>query len=214
MSLKHGLLGLLTQSPKTGYELDKQFNTMLGGFWQAKGSQIYRELDTMEKMGWLTSQQVVQEDKPNKRVYSITPSGKEEFANWMESGSVDLSIKSAFLMRVFFADNSQIVGLLRCYLDALEDLQPSTGGNALTNLYTQMINQTKREWVQVASGGFIRPLAPTTMEHKLGGYDYEIFPDEVSKTRVITSAVKHSDIFEQIQGGYHGTGGHGLLYCL
>ena len=60
MSLKHGLLGLLNYGPMTGYELDKAFKASLSFFWQAKASQIYRELGTMEQNGWLTSKRIVQ----------------------------------------------------------------------------------------------------------------------------------------------------------
>lgn len=83
MSLKHGLLGLLNYGSMTGYELDKIFRDSLSFFWQAKTSQIYRELDTMECHGWLTSERIIQNDKPNKRVYTITDSGKEELGNWL-----------------------------------------------------------------------------------------------------------------------------------
>ena len=55
MSLKHGLLGLLNYGSMTGYELNKVFRDSLSFFWQAKTSQIYRELDAMERCGWLTS---------------------------------------------------------------------------------------------------------------------------------------------------------------
>jgi len=105
MSLKHGLLGLLNYEPMTGYDLNKEFNGSLGYFWPAKASQIYRELDAMEKCGWLTSERVIQDEKPNKRVYSLTEQGKAEFMDWLSSldpikGSP--SMRNAFLMRVFF----------------------------------------------------------------------------------------------------------------
>ena len=43
----------------TGYELDKAFKASLAFFWQAKASQIYRELDAMERSGWLTSKRIL-----------------------------------------------------------------------------------------------------------------------------------------------------------
>ena len=54
MSLKHGLLGLLNYGNMTGYDIDRTFKDSLFLFWQAQTSQIYRELNTMEKLGWLT----------------------------------------------------------------------------------------------------------------------------------------------------------------
>jgi len=105
MSLKHGLLGLLNyEDAMTGYELDKLFKESLNHFWQAKTSQIYRELSAMEEMGWLTSERVIQEDKPNKRVYSLTDAGRAELIEWLSSPDNVLAggVKSTFLMRIFF----------------------------------------------------------------------------------------------------------------
>ena len=119
MSLKHGLLGLLNYEPRTGYELAKDFKESLAYFWTAKASQIYRELDAMEKSGWLASERVIQEDKPNKRVYSITNAGKEELLNWLSSYdpfSTPQSHKSAFMMRMFFGgelDKEETIAMLR-----------------------------------------------------------------------------------------------------
>lgn len=122
MSLKHGLLGLLNYKSLTGYELDKTFRSSLSFFWQAKTSQIYRELDAMEEKGWLNSQRIMQTEKPNKRVYTITHSGKEELANWFSLPDSDIAdamrVKSAFLMRIFFAGETttqQALALLRSY---------------------------------------------------------------------------------------------------
>jgi len=84
MSLKHGLLGLLNYGSMTGYELDKAFKDSLSFFWQAKNSQIYRELDAMERCGWLTSERVIQNQKPNKRVYSIFFAGERSIDQSLE----------------------------------------------------------------------------------------------------------------------------------
>ncbi|MCL2873538.1 MAG: PadR family transcriptional regulator [Defluviitaleaceae bacterium] len=121
MSLKHGLLGLLNcEGPTTGYDLDKFFKNSLAHFWQAKSSHIYRELGKMEDEGWLTSERVLQEEKPNKRVYSITPLGKSELLNWLSSPDISLGggAKSSFLMRIFFAGEAgkeQTIKLLKEY---------------------------------------------------------------------------------------------------
>ncbi|MCL2412049.1 MAG: PadR family transcriptional regulator [Treponema sp.] len=110
MSLKHGLLGLLILEPHTGYELDKEFRESMKYIWQAKNSQIYNELDRMEQKGWLASERIIQDEKPNKRVYSITESGKVELLNWLSAPEDDLknalSQKDAFLLRVLLAGNA------------------------------------------------------------------------------------------------------------
>jgi len=106
MSLKHGLLGLLSfEGPTTGYDLDKFFKNSLGNFWHAKTSHIYRELRAMEEQGWLASERIVQEEKPNKRVYSITNEGKTELLSWLSSSDAGLGsrLKSVFMMKMFFS---------------------------------------------------------------------------------------------------------------
>lgn len=105
MSLKHGLLGLLNYGDKTGYELTKAFADSLAFFWQAQMSQIYRELNAMEKEGLLTSRAVIQTDKPNKRVYSITETGRAELNEWLKKDLTGelAATKNAFLMQLFFS---------------------------------------------------------------------------------------------------------------
>lgn len=105
MSLKHGLLGLLNYSDMTGYELAKAFNASLSFFWQAQTSQIYRELNKMEEQGCLSSRIEVQTDKPNKRIYSITETGKAELRSWLKAPMPDelLPTRSEVLLRLFFS---------------------------------------------------------------------------------------------------------------
>lgn len=152
MSLKHGLLGLLNYDSMTGYELSKVFKASLSFFWQAKTSQIYRELDAMERGGWLTSQRIMQTEKPNKRVYTITDSGKEEFKNWMSCPDSDIAdamrAKSAFLMRVFFAgeiSTEQSLEMLRAYREkCLESKEALKAAYAASSEYGVIVDDDKK----------------------------------------------------------------------
>ena len=106
MPLKHGLLGLLNYQNTTGYELNKSFKESLNFFWKAQTSQIYRELSKMENEGWLVSERIVQHKRPNKKVYSITDSGKKELDNWLNTNeSLEwITLRSEFLLKLFFSD--------------------------------------------------------------------------------------------------------------
>lgn len=132
MSLKHGLLGLLNYGQMTGYEIDKTFKNSFFLFWNAQTSQIYRELNGMEKRKWLTSEIVFQTDKPNKKIYSITDSGKQELQNWLAKSRLDseFQTRSTFLMKLFFSGGRDIqdnIAMLKEYkekcLDELADLE-------------------------------------------------------------------------------------------
>jgi DNA-binding PadR family transcriptional regulator len=130
MSLRHGLLGLLNYGKMTGYELDKTFKESLSFFWRGQTSQIYRELSAMEKAGWLSSEIIYQTEKPNKKLYAITKKGKAELTNWL-SASADkvveemLHVRSAFLMRLFFAGEIPVektADMIRSYRDKCREI--------------------------------------------------------------------------------------------
>jgi len=113
MSLPYGLLGLLMYQDSTGYELTKAFEESLNNFWHAQSSQIYRELDRMEKKELVASQYIIQEKRPNKRVYKITNKGRSALQSWLDSGAVEFkNTHVPLLVRVFFGANTPEVTLV------------------------------------------------------------------------------------------------------
>ena len=105
MSLKHGLLGFLSGSEYSGYDLEKMFRSSLVFFWNAKISQVYRDLHAMERQGWVESIEVIQRDRPSKKVYRITDSGQGELQDWLTNYDTvnDFEVRVGILMRMFFA---------------------------------------------------------------------------------------------------------------
>lgn len=104
MSLTYGILGFLSYGSMTGYDLAKAFGCSVNFFWNAQTSQIYRELGRMEGEGLVASELVLQTQRPNKKLYSITEKGRESFQGWLSSqeGMVH-PMKNAFLMKIFFS---------------------------------------------------------------------------------------------------------------
>ena len=100
--LKHGILGLLNYGSMTGYDIVRIFKDSLSYFWQAQTSQIYRELQTIKKNGWATDETVLQNSKPDKKIFTITESGKEELKRWLTKDSVEFELRSPLMMKVFF----------------------------------------------------------------------------------------------------------------
>ena len=100
--LKHGILGLLNYGSMTGYEINRAFRDSLNYFWKAQTSQIYRELQTLKSNGWATDEVVEQSDRPDKKVFSITDSGREELMRWLLDDNIDLGLRSSLLMKTFF----------------------------------------------------------------------------------------------------------------
>ena len=100
--LKHGILGLLNYGSMTGYEINKIFKDSLNYFWDAQTSQIYRELQTLKKNGWASDETIEQESKPDKKLFSITESGKQELKRWLSEENTGISIRSPLIMKTFF----------------------------------------------------------------------------------------------------------------
>ena len=104
MSLKHGILGLLTYSPMSGYDLMKAFNESLKFFWSAQTSQIYRELETMTSSGWIETHEESQRGHLVKTLFAITGEGRTELLRWLREGQDERSGgRSPFLLRLFFS---------------------------------------------------------------------------------------------------------------
>ncbi len=82
-ALKYAILGLLMQAPVTGYDISKAFGVGLGSFWNAKHSQIYPELKRLTEEGLIEYRTVIQGEKLEKKLYEITPAGKEDFLAWL-----------------------------------------------------------------------------------------------------------------------------------
>ena len=99
--LKHGILGLLNYRSMTGYQIMEVFRDSLNYFWTAQTSQIYRELQTLKKSGFVTDTAVKGEGRPDKKLFSITDAGKDELIRWLRTESC-LDTRSRLLMLTFF----------------------------------------------------------------------------------------------------------------
>ena len=99
--LKHGILGLLNYGDMTGYEIMTAFRDSLSHFWTAQTSQIYRELQVLEKAGWIESSLVEQRNRPDKKVLSITREGRNELNRWLKEEQHS-NVRMPFLLKTFF----------------------------------------------------------------------------------------------------------------
>lgn len=107
MSLKHGILGLLNYGPMSGYELSKAFDQSLNFFWSAQMSQVYRELETMRKGGWIKIEEETQHGRRVTTIFAITEAGREELLHWLQEPLVgEERGRSPFLLRLFFSSMS------------------------------------------------------------------------------------------------------------
>lgn len=122
MTLPFLLLGLLTDQPLSGYDLNKLFEATASHFWTAEQSQIYRALHTMVERGWVQAETIVQQGAPNKKVYHVTEAGQDALRAWLQTPFEQEPPRETWLGQLFFADHladEQVRPLLHTYADYL-----------------------------------------------------------------------------------------------
>lgn len=80
MALRHAILAALLEGEASGYDLSKRFDVSVANFWAATPQQLYRELERMEADGVVAARVVEQQRRPDKRMVSITATGRDELA--------------------------------------------------------------------------------------------------------------------------------------
>jgi DNA-binding PadR family transcriptional regulator len=83
VALPHAILVSLCEQSGSGYELARRFDRSIGHFSSATHQQIYRTLRTMEDDGWVHVTPVVQQGRPDKKVYTVSDGGRAELARWI-----------------------------------------------------------------------------------------------------------------------------------
>src|SRR4051812_2307954 len=84
MSIRHGLLALLAEGPRYGYQLRSDFEARTGATWPLNVGQVYSTLGRLERDG-LVAPADAEHDGPDTQVhYRITDAGRAEVAAWFE----------------------------------------------------------------------------------------------------------------------------------
>jgi PadR family transcriptional regulator PadR len=91
------LLLLLAESPAHGYELIERLRPF--GFDLSDPATIYKTLRLLESDGHVTSEWELSTRGPARRVYSLTPDGREMLQAWAQTLTKNREILSMFLDR-------------------------------------------------------------------------------------------------------------------
>ena len=99
------LLGLLAWEPMHGYELYHNLaSSPLGRVWYLGRSQMYKLLKELEALGYVEGRRKMQANRPAKKIYHITPPGREAFLRWLETPiATPRLIRVEFLAKLFLA---------------------------------------------------------------------------------------------------------------
>ncbi|MFI9202391.1 PadR family transcriptional regulator [Streptomyces sp. NPDC053048] len=104
MALRHAVLAALLDGEYSGYQLAKAFDVGVANFWHALPQQLYAELTGLEREGLVEGRQVVQESRPNKRLFRVTDAGLAELERFTATVSKPSFIRDDLLVKVQAAD--------------------------------------------------------------------------------------------------------------
>ncbi|MFI7451963.1 PadR family transcriptional regulator [Nonomuraea sp. NPDC049714] len=105
MALRHAVLAAMLDGAFSGYQLAKIFDVGVSNFWYASPQQLYTELAKLEKAGMIAGEQVIQLDRPNKRVFTVTEKGLDELAAFAATASKPLSMRDDLAVKVQAVDH-------------------------------------------------------------------------------------------------------------
>ena len=83
MSVPLTLLGLLEREPSYGYDLKRDYDTWFGRSKPLPFGQVYATLARLTRDGKIAPGEVESGDGPDRKRYSITLNGKQEFEVWL-----------------------------------------------------------------------------------------------------------------------------------
>jgi len=103
MDVRTVCLGALTLGDATGYEIRKMFEEgPFQYFTEAGFGSIYPALKKLHGEGFVTLDEQVQDSRPDKKVYSITPAGRAAFTAAIAQAPGADKFRSDFLLTLFF----------------------------------------------------------------------------------------------------------------
>lgn len=103
MDVKTVCLGMLTDGPASGYDMKKRFESCFGHFFPAGYGSIYPALANLAEHGMVEFEEVAQDGKPDRKVYSITGKGRESLAQSLSNPAPTHKVRSEFLAMMCFA---------------------------------------------------------------------------------------------------------------
>ncbi len=103
MDVKTLCLGLLTFGAASGYDLKKRFEQSFRHFYSAGYGSIYPALAYLADTGLVTCEEIVQDGRPDRKLYRLTDAGRAEFMKALSNTCPGHKMRSEFMAMMFFA---------------------------------------------------------------------------------------------------------------
>jgi len=94
------MLGLLSQiGPINGNALSRCADVMIGDYWTLTRSQVYRELQTLDELGYIAAGPA---GPRASRDYALTERGSAALVEWLSAGPADEVVRIPMLLTIRF----------------------------------------------------------------------------------------------------------------
>lgn len=162
------LLGALMSGPRHGYEILQFTEKALGATWVVGTSHLYILLKRLEGQNLLRSELQRQEPRPSKRIFTITPEGRERFLAWLHEPCRHVrDFRIEFMAKLFFFFQLSLAGgreLVEAQIKVLEsvDRQLRRSRKAESGPYDRLLFdfklatvETRLKWLSDKAGPFM-----------------------------------------------------------
>jgi DNA-binding PadR family transcriptional regulator len=144
MALRHAVLAALLGGELSGYQLAKAFDLGVANFWYAQPQQLYTELNRLERDGLVAGREVVQETRPNKRLFHVTDAGLAELEQFAAASAKPSFIRDDLLVKVQAVDHIDTESLV------VQLAERAAFARAKIDLFGQLLETMRGDWTEEA----------------------------------------------------------------
>lgn len=159
MSLPHVLLGLLAQSPASGWDLKRRLAEDPARGWDADLSQIYPALRRLLRGGFVSLRRRRSPQGPPRREYRATPAGRRELKDWLAEPFALPRPHDATLARLALLERSvplERIRRLQEYRRLLADeLKRAAPGTSAARRRRRALLETELAWSDAESAALL-----------------------------------------------------------
>jgi DNA-binding PadR family transcriptional regulator len=170
------ILGMVSRTPRSGYEIKALVDNSTRFFWAASYGQIYPELKRLSQAGLVEGSDSPRGER-KRTVYSITKAGMAELKDWLRQPPETAEMREEGLLKLFFAgvltpeDGIRILRVMReRRLDLSEQLRAMEGmKEELEDPYPLMVlrsgiefNEWFADWCERMEAQLLEPSQETS----------------------------------------------------
>jgi len=112
VSIRHLILGLLTQQRMSGYDIKRFLKSLSWLIDSPSFGSLYPALHALLEDGLVTMEVAPRQGRPPRKIYTVTEAGRQALRKWMDQPVAPRASLKAFLMRLILASSFSHTGLI------------------------------------------------------------------------------------------------------